>query len=727
MAPTFRAWLQSALTLLAMTFPRSCSSLPVSQRSGSGIQECRKTLAMPVLEVLPGGGWDNLRNLDMGRVMNVSYALCQTTEDGAYLIPDEVFVVPQKVSNVETHSELIESWLQQSSSVARSINADVSFLGVLNGKFSAESQRMKTHQVRESSVTTRVQVRNFMYSVKAHPGFSFDSRFRQQAGEIAEALENNQTRRAAFLAEMLVLQYGTHVLTAVDAGASLVQEDYLRSSFLSSSQSEGFSFSAAVGLNFFNKVNVGLHGGGKDTDSLTKAYQGNVTYSVTQSHGGAPFYPGITLQKWQESTANNLVAIDRSGLPLHSVLNPATLPDLPAPSVRKLARAVRDAVRRYYTVNTHPGCVKPDSPNFNFQANVDDDSCEGPATNLSFGGVYQRCAPLSPDAGPLCRVLEQKNPQTGSLGCQQPYSPTLLRSEVREESYSRLECRRECQRCWLILSCCKQVCGDTYRVRRAQIDTYWCATEGPAPPLSGFLFGGLYGPSQQNPFTNSQACPPGFLALTLLSDGLKICQSADYEVGARFAVDFGGLFSCEAGNPLAAGRPRCPAGFSQHVAAVSDGCQVLYCVRSGVFNGGELLPVRLPPFTRPPLAGLGATNTVAVMMEGERSWIRDGQSRLWKVASPGQLQKMAEVFDGSPRGLSGGETFGVVLGAAVALALAAGAVAYGLKRRRRWGRGSQRGYDQIPSEQAHGAAGPAEVAETEMEGGGSGSTQPLLA
>ncbi len=134
-----------------------CNLYPLI-RPSNGLNECHKNSPLPVLEVLPGGGWDNLRNMDMGRVMNLSYFLCQTTEDGVYLIPDEVFVIPQKESGVETNSEIITSWLNQTSSTSSSINADASFLLVLNAKFSKENQRVKTHQVKENSVTARVQV-----------------------------------------------------------------------------------------------------------------------------------------------------------------------------------------------------------------------------------------------------------------------------------------------------------------------------------------------------------------------------------------------------------------------------------------------------------------------------------------------------------------------------------------------------------------------------------------
>ena len=150
----------AAVTLtLALSLLHVCSSVPFS-RPTNWLRQCRAStnLSITALEVLPGGGWDNLRNMDMGRVMNLSYVQCQTTEDGLYLIPDEVFVIPQKETGVETNSEIISSWLEQKSSTSFSINADVSFFSVLNGKFSAENQRMKTHQVKDASTTARVQV-----------------------------------------------------------------------------------------------------------------------------------------------------------------------------------------------------------------------------------------------------------------------------------------------------------------------------------------------------------------------------------------------------------------------------------------------------------------------------------------------------------------------------------------------------------------------------------------
>ncbi|MBN3273789.1 MPEG1 protein, partial [Polyodon spathula] len=694
-------------------------------KSINGFLECKKALGVPALEVLPGGGWDNLRNVDMGRVMNLNYSQCQTTEDGFYLIPDEVFAVPQKQSKVESSSEIIESWLEHKSSVAHSINAEVSFYSMVNGKFSTENQRVKTHQVQDRAVTTRVQIRNFMYSVKANPDFIFDPRFRKQVEDIANALENNQTRMANYLSEMLVLNYGTHVLTSVDAGASLVQEDYLKSSFVSDAFGRRSSVAASATV-FFNMVNVGVGGSSSQEDSFTKQYVGNTTYSLTESHGGVPFYPGITLQKWQENIANNLVAIDRSGLPLHFFLNQETLPGLPVPTIRKLSKAVDRAVRTYYLINTRPGCVNLDSPNFNFDANVDDGSCEGALTNFTFGGVFQNCTELSLESRVLCQALEQKNPLTDGYSCPAPYQAVKLRTEDKEEGYNNYECHRRCHGCWLFFECCQNVCGDVYRIRKARFEAYWCvAAKEPVPADSGYLFGGLYGPSSQNPLTKTSSCPFSFVPLKLL-DGLRVCVSDDYEQGARNSVPFGGLFSCEAGNPLSEGsRQSCPKGFSQHLAAISDGCQVLYCVRSGEFTGGQLRPVRLPPFIRKPLLSYGSTNTVMVMTEGEMSWIKDAKSQMWKLAKPEDFQRMTQLLDSQGEGWSGGAVFGVVLGVVVLAALGLGLAVYGIKRRRRRGYGEIR--ESSDGERSERAVGGDSEPQMENETGSSDPSQMLLA
>uniref|UniRef100_A0A3P8WR76 Macrophage-expressed gene 1 protein n=1 Tax=Cynoglossus semilaevis TaxID=244447 RepID=A0A3P8WR76_CYNSE len=495
------------------------------------LRQCRAAtnLSLTALEVLPGGGWDNLRNMDMGQVMNMSYFQCRTTENSVYLIPDEVFVIPHKVTGVETSSEIISSWLEQTSATALSINGDVSFFSVLNGKFSAESQRMKTHQVKDSSTTTRVQASFHFLTSQAYPDFTVDSFL-----------------NANYLSEKMVLDYGTHVITSVDAGASLVEEDYLTSTYVSDNNSQSLSVKIMAGLNFFDKIKFDINSDYSQKSSDLRTYQSNIQYSLTESHGGMPFYPGISLQKWQESTKNNLVG----------------------PKV--------------YSSQEH--------------------------------------------------------------------------------------------------------CQDKYYVCSARIHTYWCSANGQAPDNSGYLFGGIYGPSVLNPITKAKSCPPNFIEQKFFADDQVICMSKDYESATRYAVPFGGMFSCHANNPLAEDQRRCPPKFSQHLPTVSDGCEILYCVQSKAFTDGRLLPIHLPPFIKPPLISIRATNTVMVMTEGDQNWVRVGQAKMWKLAKPEEVQQMVRNLNPEFNGMSSGEKAGVAFGVIGTMALLAiGAVLIKKRRGRQFG------------------------------------------
>ncbi|XP_011384044.1 macrophage-expressed gene 1 protein-like [Pteropus vampyrus] len=469
----------------------------------------------------------------------------------------------------------MDKWLSYTDTWAASINAEVFYLPMLNGKFSSDFQNVKKHDLEHETVTTRVQVRHNIYSVKAPEIPNLHPAFRQHLVTISDHLENNETREADYLAEMLVLRFGTHVLTHVDVGASLVQEDQVKRDLMSDKAMEKTSISLAASAVFFKLR-------------------------------GSPFYPGIMLQSWQDSIGKRLVAIGRSGLPLPTLIKPEALRELPEPAVHRVPGAVHAAISRYYAVNVHPGCLRRWSPDFNPQANVDDGSCDaGGRTNFSFGGVFQECEAVSgEDAENLCQNYHVANPLTGSTSCPANYTSSTLHRELKTSTQAHPECKRQCRSCNLFSECCDDVCT-THVVK--SVMRAW------SPP-------GLYSSGKPNPLTKTQACPTYFFPLTLFGD-LKVCVSSDLEVGGSQAVPFGGFFSCQVGNPLAGLKTgqspgllqevfyqnshtaypmKCPAAYSQHQAYLSNGCQIIYCLKTGALLDQQQTVIRMPPFLPPP-------------------------------------------------------------------------------------------------------------------------------
>ena len=503
-------------------------------------RNCPLTNGVHRAEVLPGGGWDNLRNVHMGAVSVMNYSKCKTSDDGKYLIPDDVILYPIKESKVHVFAEMYDHWHNYSSTTTKSINAEASGkfgFGSISGSFSSEFESVKKHQVEDKTVTTRAQLRHVLYTAKLQSDAPLQAPFKSCLLEIASHLQHINTAYANFLALKLVRDFGTHYVTGVKAGTALAKVDHLTKKFVAGFSDDKSKITAAASASFLGKFGVGA-GYTQTTDKkVLDEYTQNIVYSTVYTFGGPPFRVNFTINKWEDQLLDELVAVDRSGDPLHFAITPGSVPELSEELVFKLANVVEKAIKQYYEHNTIKGCTKMDSPNFSFQANLDDGSCESPTNNYTFGGVYQTCqCDGSPSSNP-CESFLQKNPLTANYSCSNGYEPVMLHQGRTPES-----CHRECHGWWIFKSC------DTH-CRFASCDTYWCVAKGFVPRNTGYLFGGLYSNVLKNPVTQDHSCPAKFYALRF-GTTMQICVSDDYELGFQQSVPFGGFFSCNTGNPL---------------------------------------------------------------------------------------------------------------------------------------------------------------------------------
>ena len=632
----------------------SASDQPTRQYPPGDVRACPTQSALlpgqPLyrMEVLPGIGFDNLRNVDMGQVSNYDFSLCRTSNDGKYLLPDSIFLIPTQQSHVEVFAEYFDNWDDYTSTYASSVNVDAGFFSVVNAKFSSEFQSVKTHQVNDKSKTTRVQVRHKLYTVKLQPDSPLHPTFRARIFDIAANLQNNNTQYAHYLAELLVREYGTHYITSMDAGAVVSQVDHIYTTYAESSYARKSVITASAGANFFGKVSVNAGFSFSTSDNDTSGFLHNRSYTEVFTYGGPPFRANFTLEEWEDGVDNAMVAIDRSGDPLHYIINPTTLPELPEQTVREVANTVFTAINRYYKVNTRPGCTQMDKANFDFQANLDDGVCEPANTNLSFGGVYQTCTvSLTQHTEDLCNSgpdpAAQKNPLTGGYSCPLGYSSVLLNSGTVSHVTHKPVCNNVCQHCGWWSRCCHCETVLAPFLSMASYEAYWCVAEGEhIAQNSGYLFGGFYTSTASNPVTGSMSCPRYFVPLHF-GENVKVCVSNDFELGYAFSIPFAGFDSCHVGNPLAAspdmrtGPPAhwphaCPVGFAQHLVTVDEGCEINFCVKSDIFRSKTLLPAKLPPYRKRPHFKNNVTDTLVVFGIYGNIYVKNDEGN-WELVS----------------------------------------------------------------------------------------------
>nr|AMZ02448.1 macrophage expressed protein-like isoform 2 [Littorina littorea] len=572
---------------------------------------------MEIMEVLPGFGWDNLRNVNEGQVVSFNYTKCRTTGDGRFLLPDSVSAVPIKTSRMQFFAELISDWKMWTSTNSKSININAGLKAkytTISGKFSTEFSEVKSKQIGDKTSTMRTQLRYIRYKVQQQSYSQLHPVFKKQVLDIAAALTLGEDNKADFLSELLVRKFGTHIVTQADAGAALIQVEQLDEQWVvdQTKESKKTDILAVASFNFYGflRMSLSTHYSTETSEEFKSTYYSMTKSSRVFSEGGSPVLPGnFTAATWAQSFNKDLVALDRSGNPLYYVITKEALPELSISVLQKVYEGVKQAVETYHLYNRIPGCVDPASPNFSPAANVNDDSCIQPSTNLTFGGMYQQCVPRYASVHEMCRWYNQVNPLTGAYSCPSGYSPVLIHgADVHNALY--------------------------------YYGLFWCVALSPTPSQSGYLFGGVYTSTLDNPVTDSQSCPPSFFPLRI-GDGLhlSVCVNDNHEIGKETAVPLGGFYTCSMGNPFAMEQTttlekrsewpkRCPPGYSSHIATVDQGCYINYCVTTGSLTGHVFTPIKRPPFSADPFLSPS-------QVDDEFSF--DPASDTWKISNKTNL------------------------------------------------------------------------------------------
>ena len=346
------------------------------------------------LEVLPGYGFDALTNLHMGQVFVHNYSICKVTMDGKFLIPDSVSVIPMKENHYQLHAELFEHWSSYTSLTSSKINIGSPIFGL----FSDEKQAVKEKQETYNAGVTRTFFRNKAYEVTLDVISELHPDFKSKIYEIAAYAQNNDTKLAAYYSEMLVNEYGTHYVTAVNAGALVVKLDCLSESYTANTNRENIKSAAILSFPYYEQLSkaldLHLDIASGYSQGYSDEYRKNVLKLDIYTMGGAQFTPNLNFTTWLRDVPNNMVTIERYGKQLHYAISSSLFPELLPATMRKIAAYVRTAVEKYIDINEKQvhAQLGSEQQNFIFRiGGLDQESGRKSRPTKIFGGIYQSC------------------------------------------------------------------------------------------------------------------------------------------------------------------------------------------------------------------------------------------------------------------------------------------------------------------------------------------------
>ncbi|PAV59263.1 hypothetical protein WR25_09904 isoform B [Diploscapter pachys] len=578
-----------------------------------------------------GVGYDDLLARSTLPILAPNFSHCETTPDGQFLVPDGQIAIPIYDTRLDRLASYYRSFeeIEHTIKTTTTLKSNAGFGHFkISSSYSKEYQETKTNMYDYESSILVTKLIYEAYTLSADIVSSpLTPQFQSRVHEIAQALNNSIKVRADYLAQMIVKDYGTHVLLQSKTGAIIQHEVYIDSNTQFASKSSLATVRAAAGLDFLTHVAIGVHA--ETTKTVTDTDKQNLssitTHTLLRSKGGPSVerLMGGDPKSTNSFAVDNIVSFENDGLPISELIMAEHFPQFDNGLIMKLRKTLNDAISAYYQHNIIKGCTDRSAANWNFQANVEDGSCKFNNNTYPFGGIFQICEPLPEMPGSSyeqsddhpsncadgrisdscahltpsfrCDELTQKNLATGGLTCPQYYAPVRVSSVVNKfpDRVEKIK-RKVCKHHLLGKKCHDEYWSATYK-DQVRLTTFQCLKNpnytGPMPVNTGMMFGGLYKIGQVNIFTNSEGCPGMYQKYRLAGDTI-VCLSEDYELDAKYAIPFNGFFSCQTPPSL----KKCVNGYSQHLATVADSCEIMYCVRPGVFK--SLIPPKIkpPPF-----------------------------------------------------------------------------------------------------------------------------------
>jgi hypothetical protein len=461
-------------------------------------------------------------------------------------------------------ADVIATTYSYVSKTAKSIklSASVTYKNLtVGGAYSKDFFQMVDEQRKTNTVTTRTKYFDHRYTLLTNTRCPLDSKFIAAIGDLVFAVDMEDDDLATYLAQILIDDYGTHIVKKVKIGGEIFSDNFVDESYYNKKKETITNVQLSASISFANMISTTFDSNKTVSAQEIASFQQNIVKTVVDAVGGR-YLPGMSTREWAESLDANMRAFDREADLLSNLILGSNFPMFPMATVFKANAFVQDAIKQYLGLNSIDGCLDRGSINYNPQANFNSGKmCD---ESLKFGGFISNSKTCI---------------QTDFLGGCSEFGNECIQNNVLTNS----------------ATCPSGYVTKTFTSTNPSIKLSVCEG-GPGINNGAVLFGGIYSSIANNPITGARSCPPNFRAQSLFdcSDNF-ICLSTDVnDNNIKTAVPFGGFIS----NCFFESPSECPQGLQKILINTIRGCQISYCSKYKDWSRPDL---RRPPFvSRPP-------------------------------------------------------------------------------------------------------------------------------
>ena len=250
------------------------------------IHEKMKNPITQTVNGVVGIGWDDLTNKVTLPIFANEYKECQTTPDGSYLIPDNILAIPVQEVVIDRTASSYKRFQDISEDNIKTERNEGKFMFFGGGTYSEGQQTIKKYLSDRNTIMLESKIGYKAFTFIAREKEGLDEAFKDKIEEIVKSIEEEKPLLAQYQAELIIRDYGTHVVNKALTGAMISSKWFIDDKGETKNDAKMMKMSNDAAADFLGLFGGGSSGLSSNKDTSNSGYRNETRYCIIDTKGG---------------------------------------------------------------------------------------------------------------------------------------------------------------------------------------------------------------------------------------------------------------------------------------------------------------------------------------------------------------------------------------------------------------------------------------------------------